>query len=127
GVFMILPSYYKNWLDSIDTDVEVSYRGSEFYLLSERELIDEITIDKNTVKAFNQLSAFIKTQLEMSGSSPLTIEQCNTCITIGQDNGNPIFIDSTRDSELFCYYLDGGYIEAKGGNLLSLVIEAKNT
>ncbi len=53
GVFMILPSYYKNWLDSIDTDVEVSYRGSEFYLLSERELIDEITIDKNTVKAFN--------------------------------------------------------------------------
>ncbi|ENY6473599.1 hypothetical protein ACFD7Q_004556 [Vibrio parahaemolyticus] len=71
---MILPSYYKNWLDSIDTDVEVSYRGSEFYLLSERELIDEITIDKNTVKAFNQLSAFIKTQLEMSGSSPLTIE-----------------------------------------------------
>ncbi|MCR9608009.1 hypothetical protein NB499_06670 [Vibrio alginolyticus] len=58
---MILPSYYKNWLDSIDTDVEVSYRGSEFYLLSERELIDEITIDKNTVKAFNQLSAFIKT------------------------------------------------------------------
>ncbi|TNY95202.1 hypothetical protein CGJ01_22360, partial [Vibrio parahaemolyticus] len=27
GVFMILPSYYKNWLDSIDTDVEVSYRG----------------------------------------------------------------------------------------------------
>ncbi|TOO00576.1 hypothetical protein CGH44_23710, partial [Vibrio parahaemolyticus] len=65
GVFMILPSYYKNWLDSIDTDVEVSYRGSEFYLLSERELIDEITIDKNTVKAFNQLSAFIKTQLEM--------------------------------------------------------------
>ncbi|TOB32958.1 hypothetical protein CGK07_22660, partial [Vibrio parahaemolyticus] len=26
-----------------------------------------------------------------------------------------------------CYYLDGGYIEAKGGNLLSLVIEAKNT
>ncbi|HCG6674039.1 TPA: hypothetical protein NJ226_002983, partial [Vibrio parahaemolyticus] len=64
---MILPSYYKNWLDSIDTDVEVSYRGSEFYLLSERELIDEITIDKNTVKAFNQLSAFIKTQLEMSG------------------------------------------------------------
>ncbi|HCE3221163.1 TPA: hypothetical protein NG573_004581, partial [Vibrio parahaemolyticus] len=63
---MILPSYYKNWLDSIDTDVEVSYRGSEFYLLSERELIDEITIDKNTVKAFNQLSAFIKTQLEMS-------------------------------------------------------------
>ncbi|MBE5130262.1 hypothetical protein HJ041_11045, partial [Vibrio parahaemolyticus] len=68
---MILPSYYKNWLDSIDTDVEVSYRGSEFYLLSERELIDEITIDKNTVKAFNQLSAFIKTQLEMSGSSPL--------------------------------------------------------
>ncbi|NMU07343.1 hypothetical protein HKB29_03335, partial [Vibrio parahaemolyticus] len=73
---MILPSYYKNWLDSIDTDVEVSYRGSEFYLLSERELIDEITIDKNTVKAFNQLSAFIKTQLEMSGSSPLTMEQC---------------------------------------------------
>ncbi len=72
---MILPSYYKNWLDSIDTDVEVSYRGSEFYLLSERELIDEITIDKNTVKAFNQLSAFIKTQLEMSGSSPLTMEQ----------------------------------------------------
>ncbi|HCG5682638.1 TPA: hypothetical protein NJ117_003079, partial [Vibrio parahaemolyticus] len=71
---MILPSYYKNWLDSIDTDVEVSYRGSEFYLLSERELIDEITIDKNTVKAFNQLSAFIKTQLEMSGSSPLAIE-----------------------------------------------------
>ncbi len=123
---MRLPGYYKKWLDSIDTDVEVSYRGSEFYLYSEHELTDERTIDKSTVKTFNQLHVFIKTQLEVSGCAPLTVKQCNTCITIGEDNGNPVFIDLTRDSELFCYYLDGGYIEAKGGNLLSLTIEAKN-
>ncbi|WP_287590525.1 hypothetical protein [Shewanella sp.] len=123
-MIVILPSYYTEWLNSIDTAEAVCYRGSEFYLLSESELADEITIDKNTVNTFNQLYAFIKTQLEVSGSSPLTIEQCSTCITIGTDNGNPVFIDLMRDSDLFCYYLDGGYIEAKGGNLLSLSMEA---
>ena len=123
---MILSSYYTEWLSSIDTAEVVYYRGSEFYLFPESELADEVTIDKNIVNTFNQLYAFIKTQLEVSGSSPLTIEQCSSCITIGTDNGNPVFIDLMRDSELFCYYLDGGYVEAKGGNLLGLTIEAKN-
>ncbi|MBO2695385.1 hypothetical protein I6M52_05580 [Shewanella algae] len=75
---MILPSYYTEWLSSIDTAEVVRYRGSEFYLFPESELADEVTIDKNTVNAFNQLYAFIKTQLEVSGSSPLTIEQCSS-------------------------------------------------
>ncbi len=57
---MILPSYYAEWLNSIDTAEAVCYRGSEFYLFPESELIDEITIDKNTVNTFNQLYAFIK-------------------------------------------------------------------
>ena len=122
---MILPSYYTEWLSSIDTAEVVCYRGNEFYLFPESELTDEVTIDKNTVNTFNQLYSFIKTQLEVSGCSPLTIEQCSSCITIGTDNGNPVFIDLTRDSELFCYYLDGGYVEAKGGNLLSLIMEAE--
>ena len=124
---MRLPDYYRKWLETIDTNEEVSYRDSEFYLFSENELTEEIKIDKNVVKSFNQLQALMMTQIEATGSSPLTVEQCHTCITIGEDNGNPIFFNTGRDSELFCYYMDGGYIEEKGGNLLSLTIEARNT
>jgi len=122
-----LPEYYKKWLRTLDFENEIEYSGNLFYLYSERELEEIIEIDRDNVKACDQLSIFIKTQLAFSGISPILKEDCKNCVTIGDKNGNPVFFNSSKNYELSCYYLDGGYIESLGGNLLELVRNGKNT
>ena len=112
----LLPKYYIDWLSQMDIDDCVEYMDRDWNLDNLEELQKPVKIDRRTMPSYMQLASFMKTLLEVTGSSPLSIDKAEKCIVIGHCNGDPLFI-SPDDYSLWCYYLDGGDIEKVGASL----------
>ena len=97
-----LPKYYVEWLSRLATGEPLSYMEKDWYLYSMEELNENIEIDSYSTPAFMQLESFLKTQLEMTGETPISIEKARDLVTIGENNGDPLFYDKTDDS-VRCY------------------------
>lgn len=119
-----IPDYYLNWISSLDLDEPVNYEKKDWYLYSLEELSNDTTIDSYTTPTYMQLQSFLKTQREVTGEAPLSNDDVAQCITIGENNGDPLFFKK-NDNSLWCYYVDGGDIEKICDSLKTFVKESR--
>ena len=98
-----LPTYYLDWISSLDLEDPVVFEGRDWYLFSSEELVEEITIDGQSTPTFMQLQSFLSTLKEVAGQSPISMEEGLDCITIGESNGDPLFYKKS-DYSLWCYH-----------------------
>lgn len=110
----ILPEAYFNYLKEKDQlAIKVTKDRDEFNLFSLAELFTNISIDKNEYLTIFQLKGFFNTLVEVGYDfSKKEIELFENALTIGDENGDVLFIDQREEnSKLYIFYSDGGDIE----------------
>ena len=115
----ILDDDYFPWLSSLGVPYYVVYRDHEWELFNEQKLNEEINIDGLITPRWKQLESFAQTYSEVTGEdetvdqfgNAFSLERLKKGITIGDDNGDPLFIDPKDSNSVWCYHHDGGDVE----------------
>ena len=112
-----LPKEYFVWLKSIPDFIEYSDR--EWCISSLSELEESVNIDGMKTPSWKQLSSYLTTYQQVTGENhacdqngkKIPLERLRKCITIGDYNGDPLFIDPSDKFSVWCYHHDGGDVE----------------
>lgn len=110
----LLPKNYLNFLKSKKVlEITISKDRSEFNLFSLEELFTHISIDKKEYLTIFQLNGYFKILREVGYDfTPKEIELFENALSIGDENGDILFIDKReKNSRLYIFYHDGGDIE----------------
>ncbi len=126
-----LPKKYFSWLKTVKNYIEYSDR--EFSISSSAVLEEEVNIDDMKTQYWQKLSSYLNTYQEMTGENETCDDKGNTvllkslraCVTIGDDNGDLLFVDPSDEYSVWCYHHDGGDVEMVSSSLDDFIAESK--
>ena len=102
--------YFDFLLNNKNSKIRVSKNRDEFNLFTAEELFTTISVDKKEYLTVYQLQGYFNTLLEVGYEfTKKEIELFENSLSIGDENGDILFIDKRLDnSNLYIFYPDGG-------------------
>jgi hypothetical protein len=115
-----LPPPIELWLKEVEPFYCVEF-GERFWFIESLESLEKPTnVNGNVTPSWCQLQSYVKMYREVfdgqeylldNKSQEFTFKRLNSCIAIGDDNGDPLFIDPSTNYSVWCLYHDGADIE----------------
>ena len=127
-----LPDAYYRWLYTLDLDETVEHSGRSWWLSSEAQLTEDVNVDGKSTPSWQQLSSFVATFQECTGlaetqdqdGNAVPLSRLGSCVVIGDDNGDPLFVDPSDGFSVWCYHHDGGDVERLCASLDQFMADA---
>ena len=120
----ILPTIYKQYIESIETHKLVAFKGAsetrDWYLYGATELANEVEVFGAGKQPFYRcLGLFLKLYFEFIGkkkmidspSGYIEPDRVHGGFVIGEDNGDYLYLDPEENFSVWVYYHDGSDIK----------------
>jgi hypothetical protein len=113
---VLFPDSYEQILLSMTGPLHITIKKREWNIYTLEKNYNKIYIDGSSCMAVRQLSVFSET-LQLFNKSNYTdddkgnkfsLNRLSKCITIGEDNGDLLFLDPSDKYSVWCFFHDGG-------------------
>lgn len=114
-----LPQSYRDWLNGLESARTVEFDDREWKLDDIDQLQSPVTIDGRTAPRIGRLKLYADTFEEVTGETetvtdegePFPLTRVRQGLAIGDDNGDPLYIDPDDGNSVWVYHHDGGDVE----------------
>ncbi len=113
-----IPEKYLLWLKSFKGE-SIQLDDRDWSILSIDSLIKIVNIDGVKIQYYKILSSYASSFKEMTGANTtidqnennFSLDKLSKCISIGENNGDILFINPEDNNSVWCYYPAGGDVE----------------